>query len=401
MAKMNSQDYINRTNELYAQIESVTDENERIILRNKVVVLNMPLVSQVLKKYKPYNEDNFQDGCLGLISAAETYQTVRGVPFNAFACFCIERSLQLAHKIRQETIEGQLKNNFVYLDGVSTTGNGDELDTSELFWDEQASRELEFYIDENELRYVCDTIIKPSIAEIVERGKHMPTKIDISLWQELEFAYIMDLVFIDSQKQRFTLTQLAKQVNGSIQNIRTRHNRVMEIIFQRMWDYMSLSFNEMLQRLRGGANIPQRLLCLDPGMTTGWCLFEDGKLTLTGHLENCYNNQNVNIKPLMALMQEHNPDFIVYEDYKVYGHKVNRHINNPVHTVRIIGAIETYCQMNDIPSHKQMASTAKGFVTDNKLRKWDFWQPGMKHARDAIRHGCYLLLFYKRGEDIV
>ena len=57
--------------------------------------------------------------------------------------------------------------------------------------------------------------------------------------------------------------------------------------------------------------------------------------------------------------------------------------------------------MNNIPTHKQMASTAKTFATDKKLREWGFWERGMRHARDAIRHGCYFLLFYKKGEDIV
>jgi len=186
----------------------------------------------------------------------------------------------------------------------------------------------------------------------------------------------------------------------SVQNVRTRHERVMEVVFQRMWDYMNLSFAELLERLRHDKKIPHKLLCLDPGMTTGWCLFEDGKLTETGHVENCYDEQNINAKVLMELIDDKAPDFIVYEDYRVYSHKLERHSYSPVFTVRVIGAIEAYCQMKDIKTHKQMAVTAKGFVTDEKLTQWGYWQTGMKHARDAIRHGCYFLLFYKKGQDI-
>lgn len=102
----------------------------------------------------------------------------------------------------------------------------------------------------------------------------------------------------------------------------------------------------------------------------------------------------------MDLLNDVKPDFIVYEDYKVYSQKLNSHAFNPIFTVRLIGAIETYCQTNGVKAHKQMATTAKNFVTDDKLKQWGFWQEGMKHARDAIRHGCYFLLFYKRGQDI-
>jgi hypothetical protein len=48
-----------------------------------------------------------------------------------------------------------------------------------------------------------------------------------------------------------------------------------------------------------------------------------------------------------------------------------------------------------------MASQAKAFVTDQKLKEWGFWKEGMRHSRDAIRHGLYFLLFYKRGEDVL
>ena len=62
----------------------------------------------MLKKYRPYSDDNFQNGCLGLIQAAESYQPIKGVPFHNFACFCIERSIQLAFKKQQRLIENMV-----------------------------------------------------------------------------------------------------------------------------------------------------------------------------------------------------------------------------------------------------------------------------------------------------
>lgn len=397
-----STEYRTKTDELYQALEQITDPDDRIQIRNRVVELNVRLVSQVLKKYRPYTEDNFQNGCLGLIQAADTYQVSTGVPFSSYACFCIERSVQMAYKKQQRLIEFMIsKENWVQLDGDAVLGNEDHINNSELIWDEQAESEMSQFIDENELEYVCTNVIKPCIQDIIDRGKHMPTKVNLDLWQKLEFAYIMDLIFIDSQKQRFNLSQMARQAGLSVQNVRMRHERVMENIFQRMWEYMTISFNEMFERLRGKNTVPVKLLCLDPGKTTGWCLFENGKLTTVAHVEDCYDDNNVNVVSLLKLIEDIQPDFILYEDYKVYSNKLDRHSFSSVFTVRLIGAVEAYAQMNNIKTHKQMASTAKGFVTDEKLKQWGFWADGMRHGRDAIRHGCYFLLFHKRGQNIV
>lgn len=397
-----STNYKEKTEELYRAMSETSDEETKIQIRNRVVELNIRLVSQVLKKYRPYTDDAFQNGCLGLIQAAETYKRSRGVPFASFACFCIERAIHMAHRQQQRLIENQIEpSQWIRLDQPTKLANGDSIDNNDLIWDEKAQSDLESYIEENELAYVSENIIKPSIQDIVDRGKHMPTKVDTEKWKELEFAYIMDLVFIDSQKQRFNLSQLAKEVGLSVQNVKVRHERVMDEIFKRMWDYMTISFGEMLERLRGQSTIPKRLLCLDPGKTTGWCLFEDGKLAAVGQLDDCYDKNNVDVKTLLKLIEDVRPDFILYEDYKVYSSKLNMHTYNPVFTVRLIGAIEAHAQMHDIKTHKQMASTAKGFVTDDKLKQWGFWEKGKKHGRDAIRHGCYFLLFYKKGQNIV
>lgn len=396
-------DYVARTEELYKAMAETTDPDIRIEIRNRVVELNIRLVSVVLKKYQPYTADNFQNGCLGLIQAAETYRIATGVPFASYACLCIERAIQMAYKKSQRTIEESVQSNkWVYLDADRSLGeSGDTFSNSELVWDERAEASMEDFIRLNELEYMANNIIKPAIQEIADRGKHMPTKVDIELWKKLEFVYILDMVFIESQKQRFNLSQLARSCGLSVQNVRMRHERVMDSLFQRMWEYMTLSFSEMLQRLRGEHTIPGRLLCLDPGKTTGWCLFENGHLTKAGHIEDCYDDENVNAIALLTLLQEVEPDYIVYEDYKIYANKLSQHSFNPVFTIRLIGVVEAFAQMNDIPVHKQMASTAKGFVTDDKLKQWAMWETGKKHARDAMRHGCYFLLFHKRGQDIV
>lgn len=390
-----------KTKEYYQALLEGT-ETDKIAICNKVVELNIRLVSRVLNKYKPYTEDQFQIGCIGLINAARTYELSREVPFASYAAFCIERAIQQDYKQRMDEFESKVDANcVVYLDASSVLANGDSVDNHELIFDDKAEEELNMFIEENELTFISENIIKPVIAELAERGINKQSKLNVEEWKRLEFAYLMDVVMIDSQKQRMTLSQLAKGSNVSIQNVKTRHAKVMDELFQRMWTYMTLNFNDLFERLRGNKKVPHKLICFDPGKTTGWCTFVDGKLEKVGHIEHCYDENNIDATAIVKILQEEQPDFILYEDYKVYAHKLARHTFNPVFTLRLIGTIETYGQLQGIPTHKQMAVTAKNFVTDEKLKDWGFWETGMRHARDAIRHGCYFLLFYKKGENII
>lgn len=137
---------------------------------------------------------------------------------------------------------------------------------------------------------------------------------------------------------------------------------------------------------------PKRLLVLDPGETTGWALFEDGKLSAAGQAA----TKREGWRCIHSLLMDIKPDMLVYENYRVYEHKLERHSNSEVYTVRLIGVIEYLCDIVcGIPHYNQMAHEAKGFVSDDKLQKWGYYKPGLKHARDAIRHGCYFLLFNK------
>lgn len=391
----------NRTLVLFVRMHNTDAEASRTYYRNEIVTLNMPLVSTVLKKYKPYTEDQFQVGCIGLIKAVDTYEISREVPFHNYACFVIEREIHMDYNRRMCAVEERMKERMVYLNQAVTLSNGDETETCDLIEDTAATAELNMFIEENQLESLCEHVIKPAIHEVAERGRVSKSKVDFEAWEQLEFRYIMSTIYAESQKRRFNLTQMAKECNISLPNVRNRHVRVMDIIFQRMWNFMVLPYSDLLARIRGKHKIPERLLCLDPGKTTGWCLFVDGKLQSWGQVEDCYDDNNINIQGMMDLLQAVKPTFICYEDYKVYSHKLDRHAFSPVMTVRLIGMIETYCQMNNIPTHKQMATTAKTFCTDEKMRSWGFWQEGMRHARDAIRHGCYFLLFYKKGEDII
>ena len=144
------------------------------------------------------------------------------------------------------------------------------------------------------------------------------------------------------------------------------------------------------------------LLSLDPGHTTGYCTFHTNagdvvEPVLRTHGE--INTKDINdcAPQLLELIQW--ADVVVVEDYRIYRWRQKEHAWSDLLTTRLIGSIEvlaTQCwdsSYENIPVIKQPANVAKSFCTDAKLKEWDFWVTGQRHARDAIRHACYFLLF--------
>ena len=155
-----------------------------------------------------------------------------------------------------------------------------------------------------------------------------------------------------------------------------------------------LPFRKLLEARRGADWVPPVvLLCLDPGETTGFAVFEDGHLATSGQMVG--NEESSIYNQLSNLFITIKPNRVLIEDYRIYADKANTHTWNPLITVRVIGGVEMLCAMMDIRIHYQMASTAKGFCDNTKLQAWNMYSKGNRHATDAIRHGCYFLLFNK------
>ncbi len=133
------------------------------------------------------------------------------------------------------------------------------------------------------------------------------------------------------------------------------------------------------------------LLCLDPGETTGWAAFTNGRLSESGQLDSTSDTAN-GLHTLLHHRFAGKPDHLVAEDYRVYAHRVLQHTNSSLFTPRLLGMIEAESELNAIPLTLQMATQAKGFVSDQRLKDWGMWTT-QRHARDAIRHGIYFLLF--------
>jgi hypothetical protein len=140
------------------------------------------------------------------------------------------------------------------------------------------------------------------------------------------------------------------------------------------------------------------LVALDPGQTTGYAIFNASNLIEAGQLET--KNIEEGMVVLNNFLHKHNPDYVVYEAYRVYQHKTQDHANSDLHTSQFIGCIKVLCIQQGIKYYNQMASVAKQFCTDDKLRSWGMWIKSKKHARDAVRHALYFLVFnYKKVKE--
>lgn len=158
-----------------------------------------------------------------------------------------------------------------------------------------------------------------------------------------------------------------------------------------------MKFTTLLKRVARNRRFkrPSVLICLDPGQTTGWAIFKDAELVEFGQMDtSVIGSAAREIYAFLAQqIDKYGRGVVLYENYRVYQHKLRQHSNAELHTAKFIGMIEASCQLLDLETHNQMAATVKPFCTDAKLKEWGYYQTGVKHANDAIRHGCYLLLF--------
>lgn len=132
-----------------------------------------------------------------------------------------------------------------------------------------------------------------------------------------------------------------------------------------------------------------RILAVDPGLATGWCLLHDGQ-RLEGETPS----------PLefidWAVTQFTSVDHVVCEAFIITARTAT--LSPAPWSLEIIGALRWLCHRYGVPFTLQTPTDAKRFATEDKLMKigWDR-PPGAGHARDAQRH---MLLFLVRQELI-
>lgn len=153
--------------------------------------------------------------------------------------------------------------------------------------------------------------------------------------------------------------------------------------------------NQTRQKQEGWKPYPI-VVAFDPGETTGYCVFIEGVLHVAGQL----NTETVKLgvpviqKTLQTYKQFNDiPAMVVFEDYRIYSWKTDQHTWAALHTPQMLGVIEALCYVEGLETRRQMAQQPKQFCTDDKLKLWGYYRKGERHARDAIRHATYYLLF--------
>jgi hypothetical protein len=139
------------------------------------------------------------------------------------------------------------------------------------------------------------------------------------------------------------------------------------------------------------AEAPARLLCFDPGETTGVALFHGAKWLSSAQCNT--GDVEIALMNLTKLFTKIQPTEVVFEDYRVYANRTDQHAGSSLLTTRLIGMIETLCYQHNVPYHKNMAAMVKQFCTDHRLKQWGMYDRKNRHGRDATRHGCYHIIF--------
>lgn len=152
--------------------------------------------------------------------------------------------------------------------------------------------------------------------------------------------------------------------------------------------------------------LPEVILGLDPGGTTGWCrwhrdkddynlvqfdtaLADPEKIRLFVKYLRCQYAWNDTLDVVCEIFEYRQEDSmgrtkIDYTPAKVEG------------AVRYIHAYMEHNEPGDSKLVFQQANQAKGkgaFWTEDKLRRVGLWKPGEPHAMDALRHVLYYRTF--------
>lgn len=132
-----------------------------------------------------------------------------------------------------------------------------------------------------------------------------------------------------------------------------------------------------------------KLLSLDPGVTTGYCLARMNGDTC----ELAYNEAQLSPGDMLLTLQDIEPMAIVYEDFSFRNRRTNRD-KVVLFSLQIIGVCEAYATLHpECHVKKQTPAQGKGHYNDDALRRLNLYQRGTVHGRDAARHMLQYMTF--------
>lgn len=140
------------------------------------------------------------------------------------------------------------------------------------------------------------------------------------------------------------------------------------------------------------------VLAFDPGGHTGWAMWRAEKLVNDKGVPEYYNEftnsgcfeEKDHHEKLIALIELQRTE-VFHLITEAFLDRPGRQVATELIARDYIGAMSLWCQQNDCRLIKQNAATAKGFISDKKLKAMGYWSPN-RHSRDAMRHMLYYMI---------
>lgn len=146
------------------------------------------------------------------------------------------------------------------------------------------------------------------------------------------------------------------------------------------------------------------ILALDPGGTTGVCLYNPKRNTTEteqlGPHEHHLKLWNMLTETMVEAIQQKRPLHIVCESFEFRQTERHRDFINYIPR-EYIGVTKLFCRLQCTKYFEQKAAQAKGFWSDDKIQKLGLWVPGRKHAMDATRHYLYHRAFTLADQSLL
>jgi len=145
-----------------------------------------------------------------------------------------------------------------------------------------------------------------------------------------------------------------------------------------------------------------RIISLDPGRTTGAVVIHSDHIrTFEIPAEDGLNGIYRFLLHEKVSWQDNKADpfMVVYEDF------LFRQNNTKVdyYPIQVIGVVNLFCERHHIGIQSQNPSL-KAFWLYNKaakLKKLGLYEPGRRHAMDALSHGLYYVSFVMKRTDYI
>lgn len=126
-------------------------------------------------------------------------------------------------------------------------------------------------------------------------------------------------------------------------------------------------------------------VAIDPGLTTGYALYDEaGRMLDMGSFKGTPENV------IEFFGRIPNIDVAIVEEYKIYPHKMHQHVGSKVETIQVIGMVKT-CAANIGADVVEQQSSVKP-IGYNYLGKKPPSNKKRSHMWDAHAHGTFYLV---------